>query len=45
MCPERDYKAVKTGYTGLEEVILDQRDETLIEKKEGNPGYGPALVF
>ena len=35
MCPEGDDKIVKTGYTGPEEAISDQRNETLIEKKEG----------
>ena len=32
--PKGDYKVVKTGYTGPEEVISDQKDETLIEKKK-----------
>jgi len=35
MCLERDDKTVKIGYTGPEEAISDQRNKTLIEKKEG----------
>ena len=38
MCPKGDNKAVKTGCTVPEEAISDQRNETLIEKKEETRG-------